>query len=111
MSKNTMRRLHALVNNFRSMLCLVQTPKRHTEQEFNKLTELHLVSSCNTISPVTRCALETNVSCVFTSRLVHPSSPSRAQARAVVVVPARHAFALAALHPLLVDVVIDALEI
>ena len=56
-------------------------------------------------------SLETNVSRVFTSGLVHPSSPSIAESGAVVVVPTSHTFAFATLYPFFVDVAVDALEV
>ena len=55
--------------------------------------------------------LETNVSCVFTSRLIHPSIPSVAKSGAVVMVSASHSFAFTSLYPFFVDVAIDALEV
>lgn len=54
---------------------------------------------------------KTNVSCILTTRLVHPSRPSFAEARTVVVVSAGHAFALTTLDPLVVDVLVYALKV
>lgn len=99
------------MNNFDTLSCT--NTKRHAEQEgrcAKGLTKLRMVS-CSNSTFLPPDILKTNVSCVFTAGLIHPTGPSFAESGAVMMVSTRHAFALATLNPLFINVMIDALEV
>ena len=101
-----------------SILCLARTPNAMLNK--TQIAPLDLPNSTwylevttITLPDVEKCttSLEADVSCILTSRRVHPAGSGFAESGSVVVVPASHTFSLAAFDPFIVDVAVDALEV
>lgn len=102
-----------------SILCLARTPNAMLNKTHDAPLNLpnptwYLEVTTTTVpQDVERCttSLETNVSGILTSGLIHPSGSSFTKSRSMVMIPASHPFSFAAFHPFVVDVAVDALEV